>query len=404
MTSTSRTRQAQGFVDLDLARKGGFELKARFEFPEEGITVIFGESGSGKTTVLRCVAGLERGNGVVRIGDQYWQDDARGIFLPTWQRPLGYVFQEASLFPHLTARKNIEFAVKRSTGLNNWYSFIPGVDWVSALFQRIPMKKDSQTKSAGGDLKNARQRMESAIDLLGIRDLLSRKPAQLSGGERQRVAIARAVSTAPAIMLFDEPLAALDFARKAEILPWLEKLKEELRIPMLYVTHSAEEVMRLADNLVVLHKGNMLASGPVEEVLASVKVPIALGGDTGVLIKGEVVAVDHEWKMLTFSNGKISLTFPDSGHKVGDHINIRILAKDVSLTTQETKGTSILNNLESQVTEIAPETNGFDSLVQVSANGQPLIAKITNKSVHNLKLEVGTKVWVAFKAAAVLVA
>ncbi len=368
MAPSDQLLQAQGFVDLDLKRQGGFELKASFEFPEEGITVIFGESGSGKTTVLRCVAGLERGNGIVRIGDHYWQDDARGIFLPTWQRPLGYVFQEASLFPHLTARKNIEFAVKRSSS------------------------------------RNARQRMETAIDLLGIRDLLSRRPAQLSGGERQRVAIARAVANAPNIMLFDEPLAALDFARKAEILPWLEKLKEELRIPMLYVTHSAEEVMRLADNLVVLHKGLLQASGPVEEVLASVKVPIALGGDTGVLIKGEVTAIDEQWKMLTFTNGKIAITFHDTGHKVGDDLNIRILAKDVSLTMDEAKGTSVLNNLQGTISDIVPESNGFDSLVQVNVNGQPIIAKVTNKSVHRLGMKTGMKVWVAFKAASVLVA
>ncbi len=357
-----------GYVRLDLKRDGGFELKAEFEFPEVGITSIFGESGSGKTTVLRCVAGLERGNGFVRIGNHVWQDDDKGLFLPTWQRPLGYVFQEASLFPHLSARGNIEFAVKRSSS------------------------------------SNARQRMETAIELLGIGHLLDRKPAQLSGGERQRVAIARAVATEPNIMLFDEPLAALDFARKAEILPWLEKLRTELRIPMLYVTHSAEEVMRLADNLVVLHKGDLLAAGPVQEVLSNVKVPISLGGDTGVLIKGEVTSVDQAWKTLTLSNGKVNVVLPDTGHQVGEHLNIRVLANEVSISASPAHDSSILNCLEGVVTEVVHEQDGYDSLVQVECSGQLILARITNKSISTLQIQSGSKVWVMFKATSVRIA
>ncbi len=359
--------EPRDLVDLTLARSGGFELKVNFEFPEKGITVIFGESGSGKTTVLRCVAGLERGIGSVKVGGDYWQNEQQNIFLPTWQRPLGYVFQEASLFPHLTALSNIEFAVKRTNS------------------------------------SNARERMETAIDLLGIRHLLQRRPAQLSGGERQRVAIARAVATEPRIMLFDEPLAALDFARKAEILPWLEKLRNELNIPMLYVTHSAEEVMRLADNLVVLQKGSLLAAGNIQDVLANVKVPISIGGDTGVLLKGKITEKYPQWHLLRFETESVSLILPDKGElSVGDSIRIRILAKEVSLTTSEMKDSSIQNSLKARVVDIVPENNAYDSLVQVNSNGQLIIAKLTNKAASELNIRPGSEVWVHFKSSAIV--
>lgn len=193
-----------GIVDIRLKRDSAFSLEVRISIPREGILVLFGPSGCGKTTLLRCVAGLEHGSGVVQIGSKVWQDDGRGIFVPTYERSLGYVFQEASLFPHLNVEKNLRFGLERT--------------------------KDPE----GG------RRLEEAVELLGIRHLLPRRVSQLSGGERQRCAIARALCLAPDVLLMDEPLAALDWARKREILPWIEKLREELRIPILYVTHSTE--------------------------------------------------------------------------------------------------------------------------------------------------------------------
>ena len=198
-------------ASLLLPREDGFRLECSFEFPNFGITVLFGASGSGKTTVLRCIAGLERAKGFVKVDGVYWQNDEQKLFLPTWERPLGYVFQEASLFPHLTAKQNIEFAVKRSKSTD------------------------------------ARSRMEEAIDLLGIRGLLGRKPAQLSGGERQRVAIARALVSKPAIVLADEPTGNLDSKMGAEIMELLFQLNEE-GTTIVMVTHDehiAESTQRI---------------------------------------------------------------------------------------------------------------------------------------------------------------
>ncbi len=237
-------------VHLRLPRPA-FTLDVSLSLPASGITVLFGASGSGKTTLLRCVAGLERAQqGLVQIGNEVWQDDASGIFLPTWRRSLGYVFQEASLFEHLPVRANLQFGLKRTLAP------------AAAL--------------------------DAAIELLGISQLLARMPAQLSGGERQRVAIARALATQPKMLLLDEPLAALDAERKQEILPWLERLRDELQTPMLYVTHSADELTRLADHLVVLAEGRVTIEGPAAEALSSLEGPVLQGDEVGVVLAGQV--------------------------------------------------------------------------------------------------------------------
>ena len=248
-------------IRLTLARPA-FTLEVDLTLPVRGITALFGVSGSGKTTLLRSVAGLERGhNGLVRIDTQVWQDDSQGLFLPTWRRPLGYVFQEASLFDHLDVRGNLTYGQRRSGG-------------------------------AGQGIA-----LDQAIELLGIGALLQRRPHQLSGGERQRVAIARALASQPQLLLLDEPLAALDYARRQDILPWLERLRDELHIPMLYVTHAADEVARLADTLVVLDQGRVSASGPVAEVLTRVETPVVLGEDAGALLDGTVQERDARWHL-----------------------------------------------------------------------------------------------------------
>lgn len=240
-----------------------FELSVDLELPETGISVLFGPSGSGKTTLLRCVAGLETSaQGLVRLGTQVWQDDPAGIRLPVWRRDLGYVFQEASLFEHLDVRRNLEYGLRRAA-------------------------------PPGGTTA-----LDAAVDLLGIQPLLTRTVARLSGGERQRVAIARALATQPSLLLLDEPMAALDFARRQEILPWLERLRDELKIPMLYVTHSADEVARLADQLVVLDSGHVQAAGPVAEVLSSVESPVVVGEDVGTLVNARIVERDAAWHLV----------------------------------------------------------------------------------------------------------
>ena len=221
-----------GKVEVRLDRAAGFTLDVSFTVPDDGVTALFGPSGCGKTTVLRSVAGLERAKGRVEMAGQVWQDDDKKIFIPTYERRLGYVFQEASLFDHLSIRRNLEYGMKRI--------------------------KDA----------DAQERLESAVELLGIGHLLDRRTSELSGGERQRCAIARSLAVRPTALLMDEPLASLDNQRRREIMPWLEKLRESLSIPILYVTHSDEEVMRFADRVVMLKQGRKIAEGAVGEVFA----------------------------------------------------------------------------------------------------------------------------------------
>lgn len=349
-----------------LPRKDGFKLDCTFDFPNSGITVLFGASGSGKTTVLRCVAGLERAEGYVTVEGAEWQNDEKKIFLPTWERPLGYVFQEASLFPHLTAGQNIEFAAKRS-------------------------------KSS-----DARNRMQEAIELLGIEKLLKRKPAQLSGGERQRVAIARAVATEPKILLFDEPLAALDFKRKSEILPWLEKLKANLQIPMLYVTHSAEEVMHLADHLIVMEDGKIKTSGSLSEVLSNIDIPVQIGEDNGVLLHGIVVSKDPQWSLMSVRCGNLTFTIGDNGLQVGSPILMRILAREVVFAKEKPEGVSVRNCMEGIVEGISGLADPSKVLLRANCSGEIIVGKLTRLALNELQIKKGSRIWLLIKSVALL--
>jgi molybdate transport system ATP-binding protein len=353
-------------VRLQLSRPG-FELDIDVALPATGITVLFGASGSGKTTVLRCVAGLERArSGLVRVGTEVWQDDATGLFLPAWKRPQGYVFQEASLFEHLDVRANIEYGLKR----------------------------------AGS--RDAMHALDSAIDLLGIRHLLGRMPQQLSGGERQRVAIARALATPPRVLLLDEPLAALDAARKQEILPWLERMRDELRMPMLYVTHSAEELSRLADHLVVLDNGRVQAEGPPAGLLSSIDTPVLTGDDAGALLAGKVAERDTRWHLsrVDFDGG--SLWLRDSGLPVGQPVRLRVLARDVSIATDEPHDTSIQNHLPCTIESSAPDAHPSQVLVRVRVGPSVLLARITARAFDALSLQPGSRAWLQVKSVALL--
>ncbi len=226
------SKQTQIQLKLSLKRNG-FALDIALALPAQGVTVFFGPSGSGKTTLLRCVAGLEQATGKVMIGHDIWQDSSNRVFKPTWARDLGYVFQEASLFEHMNVWGNLNFGIKRV---------------------RTP---------------GAKEALDLAIELLGIAHLLNRPIQGLSGGERQRVAIARALATQPRILLLDEPLASLDIARRQEILPWLENLHRELEIPVLYVTHSMQELTQLADHVVLLNNGAAQLHGPLAEIFSN---------------------------------------------------------------------------------------------------------------------------------------
>ena len=351
---------------LELQRPD-FTLAVELELPGRGITVLFGPSGSGKTTLLRCVAGLEpQARGLVRIGAETWQDDGAGLKLPTWRRDLGYVFQEASLFEHLDVRRNLEFGLRRSG-------------------------------RAGGQATLA-----AAIELLGIGHLLQRSPAQLSGGERQRVAIARALATQPRLLLLDEPLSALDLPRRREILPWLEKLRDELSIPMLYVTHSADELVRLADQLVVLEAGRVRVAGPVAEVLAAIDHPVLQGEAAGLLVQARVVGRDMDWHLVRAEYDGGSLWVRDNGLPLGKALRLRVLARDVSLALGEPQHSSIQNHLRARVEAIAAGEHPSQALVRLRCGQTLLLARITQRAVHDLGLVSGREVWAQVKSVAVI--
>ena len=237
---------------------GSFSLDAGFTAPARGVTALFGPSGCGKTTVLRCVAGLQRlADGLCIVAGEVWQDPD-GAFLPTHRRPLGYVFQEPSLFPHLSVRRNLLFGAPRHDP----------------------------------DASRAKIAFDEVVELLGITALLDRSPGKLSGGERQRVAIGRALLSQPKLLLMDEPLSALDRATKDEILPFLERLRDRLSLPIIYITHSIAEVERLADQIVLMEKGRVIGAGPLEEMQSDPALPLATARDAAVTLDGVIEAHD----------------------------------------------------------------------------------------------------------------
>ncbi len=346
--------------------RGAFQLDVDLDLPLHGISALFGHSGSGKTTVLRAIAGLERApGGVVARGDEVWQDDARGVFVPVHQRAVGYVFQEASLFPHLSVRANLEFGRKR-----------------------VPVHE-------------RRFALEPVTALLGIENLLERRPDGLSGGERQRVAIARALLASPRLLLMDEPLAALDLRRKQEILPYLERMHGELAIPIVYVSHAPDEVARLADHLVLLDAGKAVASGPLSETLARVDLPPSFADDAGVVL--DSILAGHEEDALSrleFAGG--ALFVGRRREAIGTHLRCRIHARDVSLALDRPQATSIVNRLPAVVTAVAATDTPGHVLVQLRMGESPLLARITERSRRELGIAPGLRLWVQIKGVALL--
>ena len=352
-------------LQVVLARQG-FTLDVDLVLPGRGITALFGASGSGKTTCLRVLAGLEpQAIGRIRVQRDIWQDSTQDMFRPVHQRALGYVFQEASLFEHLRVEDNLKFG-----------------------FQRTP--------------RHERQNdWNHTLPLLGISHLLRRWPHELSGGERQRVAIARALATSPKMLLMDEPLAALDAARKAEILPYLEKLHAELDIPIIYVSHAIDEVTRLADYLVLLEAGRVTASGPTAELLTRLDLPLAHGDTASAVIHATIVSHDPDDHLtqVRFNGG--NLWVPMQATDLGQTLRIRVQARDVSLTLVEQHSTSILNILSATVTELSPDCAG-QVIVALDASGSPLLARVTQRSARLLGLAPGLALYAQIKGVAIL--
>ena len=348
----SLTHQFAGFA-LDVAFKAG-----------PGVTALFGRSGAGKTTIINAVAGLLRPNqGRITNGDQALLDTTQGVNLPPQRRRVGYVFQDARLFPHLNVRQNLLYG--------RW--FAPKAEGVP--FDRV-------------------------VELLDIGPLLGRRPGTLSGGERQRVAIGRALLANPRILLMDEPLAALDEARKAEILPYIEHLRDATDIPILYVSHSVSEIARLASAVVLLDAGQVLRTGSVGEVFSDPNLAVFVGlRDAGSVIEARVAAQDDDWlTQLLTSAGPIWL--PRINAAIGAKVRVRIAAQDVIVALTRPNGLSALNILPATVAALRVG-DGPGALVQLRVGEDLLLARITRRSASTLGLAVGSPVFAVLKSVAV---
>ena len=344
-----------------------YTLDLATTIPARGITALFGRSGSGKTSLLRCIAGLEEAESAyLSVGGECWHDSGRGTFLAPHRRAIGYVFQEGALFPHLRVRGNLEYGLRRS-----------GSDQQAERFQHM-------------------------VGLLQLEDLLDRYPSQLSGGEKQRVALGRALLNAPRLLLMDEPLAALDRGRKREILPYIERLHSESRIPIIYVTHDLEELVRIADELILIDRGKILAQGKLEQILSRVDLPIAREADAGAVVEARILELDEKYHLsrLGFPGGELTAGWID--RPVGSLVRIRIHAKDVGLALSEPVNTSTLNVLPARICDMAVHGRGR-IVVRLDVAGTPLLARISRKSQERLALQTGQQVYALIKSVALTI-
>ncbi|MDO6427116.1 molybdenum ABC transporter ATP-binding protein [Thalassotalea sp. 1_MG-2023] len=340
-----------------------FELAVDFSIPFRGVTAIFGHSGSGKTTLLRLIAGLEKCQQGQLIVDQHiWQQAE--VFLPTHQRTVGYVFQEPSLFDHLTVTKNLQYALKRADS---------------------PVTKTHYNE---------------VIQLLALDTLLTRYPTQLSGGEKQRVAIARAIFIQPTVLLMDEPLASLDGKHKAEILAYLESLTAIVNIPIIYVSHSVDEIMRLADHVLVLEAGKISAQGNVFDVFS--RLDTRLGQDKGVVLSGKIVAFEPQWRLAKFEFSGGHLWLADHDFNLNQEIRVQVKASDISVTNTCLDDSSVLNRLAAKVVAISEQAEHAMALVQLSVGDSQFIAQLTRKSIASLALSPDNEVWLQVKSTAIV--
>jgi molybdate transport system ATP-binding protein len=352
-------------IDVRIAFRD-FDLQIDHRMPLEGVLGLFGPSGCGKSTLLRIMSGLERGAaGHIRFGDEVWQDASRGIFVPPHKRGVGYVFQDVRLFPHLTVGGNLRFAAKRSRNV------------------------DSEID------------IEGVVAALDLAPLMSRHPQSLSGGERQRAAIGRTLLTRPRLLLMDEPLAALDIKRKAEILPYIERLPQAFRIPLIYVTHSLDEVTRLAERMLVIASGRKVSYGPIAETLQRLDLqPIGGHFEAGVVLTARVARHDLKYRLTHLELCGNEIVMPMADVAIGSDVRLRIRARDVALATRAPEDISIRNILPGTIAEIVeePETAFAETLVDIG--GAKIRARVTRSAVASLALAPGKPVFVLFKSIA----
>ncbi len=346
----------------------GFELRVRHEGAVEGITAVFGPSGSGKSTLLRCIAGLEPAvTGRLRFGDDVWLDGTAAKALPAHARGVGFVFQDARLFPHLSVLGNLRYADKRSRHVNG----------------------------------ATRIGFDDVLQALDLPSLLERRPASLSGGERQRVAIGRALLTRPRLLLLDEPMSALDAARKAEILPYLERLPARFGVPALYVTHDIDEVALLATRMLILMRGELIAAGPIQEILERADLHHVTGRfEAGVLLTTRVVRHDADFCLTYLDLHGQALVVPQANAEVGSAMRVRIRARDVALALRRPEASSIRNVLAGTLVEIASDPATPYAEILIDIRGARLRARVTRHAVAELGLKQGGPVFALVKSIA----
>jgi molybdate transport system ATP-binding protein len=355
-------------VRLSLER-ANFVLEAAFELGERGVTTLSGPSGSGKTTLLRCIAGLERPRaGTIAWDGETWFDVVRGIDVPAHRRAIGYVTQQAHLFPHLSVRDNLEYGARRA-----------------------------------GSRVGAADPQALVADL-GITPLLDRRVEHLSGGERQRVAIGRALLARPRLLLLDEPVSALHEAGTAEVLSTLERVLAALPIPCLYVSHDLREASRLADRMIWLESGCIVADGPARDVMSDPRLPFAQAEDAGSVVPGRVESVDHDQGLaqVIFDGGELWIA-ATADSSPGCLVRVGIRARDVSLALRRPEAISVLNVLECRVVDVADARDSrSQALVRVETGGCMLLSRVTRRSVAELGLAPGLAIWAMVKSAAIV--
>lgn len=347
-------------VDID-HRLGTFSLKASFASSGR-LTALFGPSGSGKSSLISLIAGLTRPDrGRIEVDGRVLVDTEAGVFVPKHKRRIGMVFQEALLFPHMSVAHNLRYG--------RWFT--------------------PPTERYAG--------MDAVVDLLGIGALLDRRPGKLSGGEKQRVVIGRALLASPRLLLMDEPLASLDEARKAEILPYIERLRDETKIPIVYVSHSVAEVARLASEVVMLSEGQVVACGPTGEVMQRLDLlPAGERREGGAVLETVVARHDVAFGMTVLGSKAGEIRVPRLPMALGAPVRLRIRARDVMVATLEPKGLSALNVLAGKVAAVEPG-EGAAVLVRIDCNGAAVVARITRQSRQMLELEVGRPVFAVVK-------
>jgi molybdate transport system ATP-binding protein len=350
-------------VNLNTQR-GEFELDIDIGIPIESVTALFGPSGSGKTSILRAIAGLDRhADAVISFASLTWQD--KQVFEPAHRRRIGYVFQEASLFEHLDVLGNIQYGEKRAGDAP------PGLN------------------------------THTAIDVLGLSPLLDRKPGTLSGGERQRVAIGRAIAHNPQLLLMDEPLSALDYESKLDLMNWMLVLRGQLDLPIVYVSHQLEEVTRLADCMVLLENGKVRAQGDINDLLTRTDLGLSHQDNAAAVLETTVREHDQRWNLTKTSGYGQAWQIPGLHGAVGDQLRLCIAARDVSIVLQRPGASSILNCVEARVLEIMQESSA-QVLLRLDVGGTILLSRITAKSASELDLEPGKPVVAQVKSMALL--